>query len=126
MKTSTIIISFILVGLGFAANATEPDNIIVYSTAKSNGSMSVGNQSSYVKTFDVAMANLSNNDIDLSKLCLKAYSPDNEEFYLDTVDETLSSGILKKGKQVKGVAVFSSDNNAISKAALIKISDYCK
>ena len=71
-------------------------------------------------------AKLSGDSIDLSKLCLKAYSPDNKEFKLDTVDEKLSAGTLKEGELVKGIAVFASKNDAVFKAALVKISDDCK
>lgn len=126
MKVTTIAASLALASFCFAANAATPDNIAVYSTEQSNGSMSVGGKNAYTKTFTVAVAKLSGNDIDLSKLCLKAYSPDNKEFKLDTVDEILSTGILKKGETVKGIAVFSSENDAVFKAALIKISDDCK
>ncbi len=48
--------------------------------------------------------------MDLSKLCLKAYSPDKKEYKLDTVDEVLTSDSLKEGKPVKGIAVFASEN----------------
>lgn len=126
MKISAIVVSFALTGCCFAANASAPDNIAVYSTEKSNGSVSIGEKHFYTKTFEVAIAKLAGNDVDLSKLCLKAYSPDNKEFKLDTVAEVLSAGILKEGHPVKGIAVFSSENNNVSKAALIKISDNCK
>ena len=33
---------------------------------------------------------------------------------------------IDEGKPVKGIAVFSSENDAVFKAALVKISDECK
>jgi len=126
MKISTIAAFFALAGFCFAANAATPVNVAVYATEKSNGSMSVGGKNAYTKTFDIVVTNLSGKDIDLSKLCLKAYSPDNKEFTLDTVDEVLTKGTLKEGKSVKSFAVFASENDAVYKAALIKISGNCK
>ncbi|HEN3636759.1 DUF4354 family protein [Yersinia enterocolitica] len=126
MKISTIAAFFALASFCSAVNAATPVNVAVYATEKSNGSMSVGGKNAYTKTFDIVVANLSGKDIDLSKLCLKAYSPDNKEFTLDTVDEVLTKGTLKEGKSVKSFATFASENDAVYKAALIKISDNCK
>lgn len=126
MKAFTIILSSALAGFCFTASAANPDNVAVYATEQSQGSMSIGGKDAYTKTFEVAVAKLSGDSIDLSKLCLKAYSPDNKEFKLDTVDEKLSAGTLKEGELVKGIAVFASKNDAVFKAALVKISDDCK
>lgn len=126
MKMTTIAASLAVAGFFSAANAATTDNIAVYSTVKSNGSMSIAGKTAYTKTFEVMLAKLSGDDIDLSKLCLKAYSPDNKEFKLDTVDEGLSSGLLKEGKPVKGIAMFASESDAVSQAALVKISDDCE
>ncbi|MFT8210205.1 MAG: DUF4354 family protein [Symbiopectobacterium sp.] len=126
MKISAIVASFALVGFCFTANAATLNNIVVYATAQSNGSMSVGDKSAYTKTFEVVVAKLSGKDMDLSKLCLKAYTPDNKAFKLDTVDEALTTGMLKDGKPVKGIATFASEDDAVFKAALVKTSDDCK
>ncbi len=126
MKVSSIIASLALAGFCFAANASTPGHVAVYATEQSQGSISIGDKTTYTKTFEVSIATLSSNTVDLSKLCLKSYSPDKKEFKLDTVDEVLTSGSLKEGKPVKGIAVFASDNDAVFNAALVKISDDCK
>ncbi|HEI8723198.1 DUF4354 family protein [Serratia marcescens] len=126
MKISTIITSLTLAGFCFAANASTLSNVAVYATEQSRGSVSIGDKTVYTKTFEVSIAKLSADTVALSKLCLKAYSPDNKEFKLDTVDEILTSGFLKEGKLIKGSAVFASENDAVLKAALVKISDDCK
>lgn len=126
MKVSAIIATLTLAGFSFAANASTPDNVAVYASQQSQGSTSMGDKTAYTKTFEVSLAKLSADTVDLSKLCLKAYSPDKKEFKLDTVDDALTSGYLKEGKPVKGIAVFSSENDAVFKAALVKISDECK
>lgn len=74
MKISMIVATLALAGFSFAANASMPDNIVVYATVQSNGSMSVGNKLAYTKSFDVSVVKLFGDDVDLSKLCLKAYS----------------------------------------------------
>ncbi|CRY53893.1 MULTISPECIES: DUF4354 family protein [Yersinia] len=126
MKVFTIVASLAVAGFSVAANAVTPSNVAVYATEQSQGSISIGDKNAYTKTFEVALAMLSGEPIDLSKLCLKAYSPANEAFKLDTVDEVLSSGHLKVGKIAKGIAVFASDNDNILKAALVKISGDCE
>lgn len=126
MKFPAVIASLTLAGFCFAANASAPGNVAVYATEQSQGSISIGDKSEYTKTFDISIARLSADTVDLSKLCLKAYSPDRQEFKVDTVDEVLTSGSLKEGKPVKGIAVFSSENDAVLKARLIKISNDCK
>jgi hypothetical protein len=125
MKISIIATALVVAGSGFAANASPVGDIAVYATAKSQGSMSIGTKDAYTKTFEIALAKLSGNDIDLSKTCLKAYAKNNQEFKLDTIDEALASGVLKKGNMVKGIAVFADNNDAILNAALVKISDNC-
>ncbi|HCR3333856.1 TPA: DUF4354 family protein [Morganella morganii] len=131
MKISTVISAFILIGLSFTANAiktystSNPEDIMVYSSVKSDGSRTIGSQYTYIKTFNVALSNVSDDNIDLSELCLKAYTIDNEEFSIDSADDALTQGILVSGKQVKGIAVFSSDNPDILKSALVTISKHC-
>lgn len=126
MKTSIIIAFISLAGFCFDVNAATLNNFAVYATEQSQGSISIGDKNAYTKTFEVTLARLSGDSADLSKFCLKAYSPDNKEFKLDTVDKGLISGSLKEGHVVKGLAVFTSDDNAVFKAALVKISNDCK
>lgn len=125
MKVSAIFASLTLAGFCFAANASTPSNVAVYAIDKSKGSISIGYKTAYTKTFEVSLAIVSADTVNLSKLCLKAYSPDKNEYKVDTVDEVLTSGFLKEGKPVKGIAVFASENDDILKAALVKISDNC-
>jgi hypothetical protein len=124
MKVSAIFAFLTLAGFCFAANASTPSNVAVYATEQSQGSISIGDKTAYTKTFEVSLAKLSADTVDLSRLCLKVYSPDKKEYKLDTVDEVLTSGSLKE--PVKGIAVFASENDDVLKAALVKISDDCK
>ncbi|EHM49118.1 DUF4354 family protein [Yokenella regensburgei] len=125
MKFSHIAASVILSGFCFSAYASPTDNIAVYSTEKSNGSISIGGQSVFTKTFEVELAKLSGDTVDLSKLCLKAYSAKNKEYKLDTIDEEIATGMLKYGRPTKGIAVFASEDSEILQATLVKISADC-
>ncbi len=111
--------------VSFAANASDSQKFVVEATAGQTGSFSVGARSYYTKTFDVSLWLESGDSIDLSKYCLKAYSPDNTEFKLDVVEYTLTSGTLTKDASVKGFATFSSDRADVLSAAMVKITD-CK
>lgn len=126
MKIFATLLSLTLSVLCSAVTAANLDKVAVYATEKSRGSMSVGEKSAYSKTFDVVVGNLSSKNMDLSKFCLKAYSPEGDVFRLDTVSDTLAQGMLKPTKNTKGVAVFVSEDDAVYKAALIKLSDECK
>ncbi|NIF32830.1 DUF4354 family protein [Enterobacter sp. Cy-643] len=126
MKAFAVISTLALTSFCFSAAASVSDSLAVYATQKSTGSMSVGGKSAYTNTFDVALANLSDKDVDLSKVCLKATAPDHKEFKLDTVDEALVKGQLKAGKMAKGIAVFASEDAGVYKAGLITLSDDCK
>ncbi|MEB7891978.1 DUF4354 family protein [Hafnia alvei] len=125
MKILPLVTSFTLTCISITVHASSPSNIAVYSTEQSTGSISIGNSAIYTKTFEVSLANLSSDKIDLSNLCLQAYSPNLKVFKLDTVDENLTSGTLIQHKPVKGIAIFSSDSNAVYNAHLVKISTHC-
>lgn len=126
MKNLPFITSLALACISITTYANSLSNIAVYSTEKSTGSITIGNNAIYTKTFEVSLANLTSENVNLSNFCLKAYSPDLKVFKLDTVDESLTSGSLSRQKPVKGIAMFSSDSNAVYNAHLIKISNNCK
>ncbi|WP_042959174.1 DUF4354 family protein [Erwinia tasmaniensis] len=126
MKRFIMAASVTVAGFCSVAHAAVPDNAAVYATEHSKGSMSIAGKDVYTKTFEVMVANLADKEFDLSTLCLKAVAPDHQEFKLDTVDEKLTTGKVKKGQSVKGIAVFASDNAAVQQTALVKLTDDCK
>lgn len=125
MKKINLIVSILLSSCCFATFAVTLDNIMVISTEKSQGSISAGEKNFYTKQFDISLAN-NGKTINLSNTCLKAFNADGKEFKLDTIDEKLTKGELKKGKSLKGMAIFSSDDESVYAANLVKISDSCK
>ena len=108
-----------------AAVANAPANLLVYAQSKSEGSMWAGSKSAFTKTFDVSIANLTDQDIDLATLCLRAYASDTQSFGVDTVDDLLTKGWLKKGSTVSGVVVFSSGKRDVYQAAMVKVFHDC-
>jgi hypothetical protein len=104
------------------ANLNE---VVIYATEQSRGSISIGSESAYTKIFLVTIANLSGKDIDLSALCLLAYAPDGDKFDLDTIDKELITGRLESKAIIKGVAAFASQNEKVFSATLVKESQNC-
>ncbi|HGJ5900115.1 DUF4354 family protein [Arsenophonus apicola] len=125
MKKINLLASILLSSCCFTTFAGTLDNIIVISTEKSQGSISLGEKSFYTKQFDISLAN-NGETINLSNTCLKAFNSDRKEFKLDTIDEKLTKGELKKGKLLKGMVVFSSNDESVYGANLVKILDSCK
>ncbi|MHA7846766.1 DUF4354 family protein [Serratia sp. D1N4] len=107
------------------ALAGNAESVAVYSTQQNQGSAAIGSKVFHTKSFIVSVANMSDKNLDLSKLCLQAFSSDGKIFKLDTVDEKLTSGGLTPKAMVKGVAVFASSDESVYKASLVKVSDKC-
>jgi hypothetical protein len=107
------------------ALAGNAESVAVYSTQQEQGSAAIGSKVFYTKSFIVSVANISDKTLDLSKLCIQVFSSDGKAFKLDTVDEKLASGSLKPNVMVKGEAVFTSSDESVYKASLVKINDKC-
>lgn len=98
----------------------------IYATQISNGSVSIINKGFYTKKFDVSIVNLSDGEMDLSSRTLIASSPAGDIFKLDTVEESLVSGKLGSMKMAKGFAVFSSEDDSVYLATMVKFDKVCK
>jgi len=112
--------------LSFSAVAAKTDSIAVIATQQEIGSISTGAKQVFTKRFEVTLANLSHQAINLNKACLTAISPDGKSFKLDTVDDALLSGQLPAQGNHKGLAIFSSDDASVYQAVIVKISDSCQ
>ncbi|MBJ2260379.1 MULTISPECIES: DUF4354 family protein [Pseudomonas] len=126
MKFSSIIAPITLSLIALTAHAKGLDHVIVVSTQKSSGTMSVGDKSAYTQSFDIFLGNLKGREIDLAGYCLKAYGIEGQEYKLDTVDEALTVGKLKVGAPVQGMAMFSSVDSGVYQPLMIKLSGRCK
>ncbi|WP_431222818.1 DUF4354 family protein [Serratia sp. L9] len=126
MKTHYLTAALVLGVFSLPVLAANTEAVAVYATQQNQGSVAIGNQVFYTRDFTVSVANLSDKNVDLSKLCLQASSADGKVFKLDTVDEKLTSGFLKPKAMVKGLAVFASSDESVYKATLVKISDKCQ
>lgn len=109
----------------FARAENVLDGLVVYSSEESNGSVATSTKWGYTKNLIIAVGNMNDFDIDLSKLCYKAFSPENKQFKLDTIDIKLTKGILKAKQLIKGAVVFYSKTTDIHKSVLIRLSDNC-
>ncbi|WP_447831037.1 DUF4354 family protein [Aeromonas salmonicida] len=100
--------------------------LAVYSNDKSIGSMFISDYVAYTKTFDVLVVNLSEEDLHMSKFCLKAYSSDMHEYTLESASESLINGIAIPGGTLRGTATFLSKSDAVHKSSIIKLISECK
>lgn len=125
MNRLNILLLIVNMWLILSVSASNLDKVLVYSSEQSNGSVSIGKRWAYTKNLEINVVNMSNSDLDLSKLCFRATSPENKEFKLDTIDEKLTSSVLKPKQFLRGSLAFSSDSTSIHKTVLIKISDKC-
>lgn len=93
--------------------------LAVYSVEKSVGSISLSGYAAYTKEFDVTVINLSENNINMSKFCLKAASSEKLEYTLDSVSDSLKNGVILPGMKLNGTATFLSKSEDIHKASSI-------
>lgn len=126
MKALHLTAALVLGVFSLPVLAGNTQNVAVYATQDNQGSVAMGQHVFYTKDFTVSVANMSDKDIDLAKLCLVASSADGKVFKLDTIDEKIATGVLKPKALVKGQAVFASDDESVYKAALVRISDKCQ
>lgn len=127
MKTMSIATIFLLLQLSIQAHAAPAKDIIVYATEKSHGSISSDIKSVYTITFEITLVNISGHSIDLSAYCLKSYTPTpyNNGYKIISVDDTLSSGLLKNEGSAIGITVLSYDTSEYHHPPILTLSDKC-
>ncbi|EHJ8506518.1 DUF4354 family protein [Salmonella enterica subsp. diarizonae serovar 47:k:z53:[z84]] len=124
MKINILLILAMLSLTSEMATASVND-IAVYAVEKSRSSVFIAEQTSYTKTFDVTLKNMSEKVISLSGLCIKGISSDGKEYIMSPVENNLMKGMLQPQKTVKGVLSVLGDTTAIHKVILVKPSDDC-
>lgn len=103
-----------------SAWAGEADSLMVNSTQKAQGATVMAGKAFYTKDFDIVLANLSKQAVNLHKICLDAQSADGKHFKLDSIGSELAQGTLGPSKVVKGRASFASDDTSVYSAVLVK------
>ncbi len=124
MKFNILLILAILTLTSEMATASVND-IAVYAEEKSRSSVFVAEQTSYTKTFEVTLKNMSEKVISLSGLCIKGVSSDGKEYVMSPVGNDIMKGMLQPQKTVRGILSALGDNSAIHKITLAKPSDDC-
>ncbi|WP_347554621.1 DUF4354 family protein [Robbsia sp. KACC 23696] len=122
MKPRAAITSCLLVMTPLSAWANEPDLdlVVVYSQPDAQSAKMTGTTARYTKQFRIGLAYLSEEKLDLSKLCLSAYSPDGKRFPLAAIDAKLTEGHLRTPDVVKGRASFDADDPSVYSAVIVK------
>lgn len=122
-----ILFASLMFAFSFADNAEIPlDSAVLFSTQKNQGVVWTSEKAAYFKSFNASLLNGGKKDIDLSKICYKAYDSKGNSYQLDTIDEKLSQGLLKSGKSVQGFYQFVSEDEGVYGASLVKALLDCK
>ena len=101
------------------------DEVSIIATPRSESATSLGGETFFSQTFDVTLTNVGEKEIDLTTLCLAARDSSGKEFHLDTIQNTLTSGTLKPGTNIKGFAGFAGPDESVYKARAVVISGNC-
>ncbi|CAH1680630.1 hypothetical protein CHELA1G2_14735 [Hyphomicrobiales bacterium] len=88
--------------------------------------MSFSGKFSYQKTFRITFSNVGKSPVDLGKTCLILTGEDGRHYGVDTIEDTISKGIVEPGKSANGFAVFQSRDDDIFKQNKVSITDACK
>ncbi|KKB08359.1 hypothetical protein VE26_15360 [Devosia chinhatensis] len=111
--------------LAVATPALANDDIAIIATERANGSMALGDTIAYSKSFDIALTNTVDEPVALEDLCLVAVTAEGDTFVLDTVDESLTTGMIEPGAALNGIAVFSSDSITVHTASAVRAGSDC-
>ncbi|WAC46449.1 DUF4354 family protein [Pseudomonas sp. SL4(2022)] len=110
-----------------SAHAERPEptpSLFLMSTYKNQGSIWANGNGVYFKAFDASLLNTGKEDVDLSKLCFQAYDAKGNAYGIDTIDESLSEGILKEWQSVRGFYQFTGEMGVLD-ASMVKASYGC-
>lgn len=121
-----IIVSSLGVLLAANVYAASPyDTVMVRASQGERSAISVGEQSFYVKSFNVEVLNVGPQVVDLAKVCFRAYDKEGKEFKVDTIDEALTTGSLKAQGHIKSFIEFASEDDAVFNAQIVKLTTQC-
>lgn len=110
----------------YAAAPDQNTQPMVISSVREHSTTVYGDKIEYNITFDVAISNLSQKPLDLSKGCFEAVMPDNSVRPLSVIDEELTEGLLKVGENRKSFVEFSAEDNSIYKAVAVRYKTVCQ
>ncbi|WP_052715954.1 DUF4354 family protein [Devosia chinhatensis] len=125
MKTQILAALAAFTTLAVATPALANDDIAIIATERANGSMALGDTIAYSKSFDIALTNTVDEPVALEDLCLVAVTAEGDTFVLDTVDESLTTGMIEPGAALNGIAVFSSDSITVHTASAVRAGSDC-
>ncbi|GEM_PF-1842620 len=124
MALAVIFSSFGLTQTSYAQTASN--DVMIIATPTTQSATTNGEKVFFSQTFDIAVANTGEADINLDDVCFIAHGDTGKTFNTDTIDEKLASGTLKPGEQVKGFVAFATSDKSVYDARIVKASKDCK
>lgn len=122
-RTRLIIASLLL--LTGVAHAAPSDSLMIIASPDSTQTTSTGSTTYYTRMFEVSLANVGQQPINLATGCFKAYDRRGTAYALDIVDEALVKGSLAPSKHKKGSMGFSSLQPEVYDADIVRFSTDC-
>lgn len=119
-----LVVASLLLAAG-AAHAAPSDSLMIIASPDSTQTTTTGSTAYYTRLFDVSLANVGQQPINLAKGCFKAYDRRGTAYALDIVDEALVKGSLAPGKHKKGSMGFSSLQSEVYDADVVRFSTDC-
>lgn len=108
------------------AETSSTNDLMIIATPKTQSATSSEDKVFFSQTFDIGVANTGATDINLDKVCFIALGDKGKTFNADTIDQKLTSGLLKSGESVKGFAAFAGSDKSIYDVRIVKASESCK
>lgn len=117
---------FMLSGLSAFAYAEHFSNTISVTAEPQKVSVTtIGKNIYFSKEFNVLVINLGKETVNLSDGCFVGYDRSNRAYFVDIIDNKLTSTELEKQKSVQGMIVFSSDNEQVQSIQYVKFEAQC-
>lgn len=120
-----IFLSFLLTSFSSLAEGEILNKLIIKATTSSQGTVLVGGQPKYEKTFNVTVLSKAKEPIELTGFvgCYKAFDDKGKEFDELDVQAELLGTLGKNAKE--GEVSFISDDNSVYNAKFVKWSSQC-
>ncbi|MGN6448680.1 MAG: DUF4354 family protein [Brucella intermedia] len=116
-----IIMSLLVLPQSVHAETARKD-LIVTSAPTTRSATSMEDKVYFTQRFDVVIGNVGNSDISLKDVVLVAQGDNGKLFDTDTIEDTLTSGILKPGQSAKGFVAFAYEDKTVYGAWVVKVA----
>ncbi|MBS7705932.1 DUF4354 family protein [Chelatococcus asaccharovorans] len=126
MRKIFISVFSIITLIAFGAQASPLNNVILLASPADTTTKSYLGKFTYLKKFQIALANVSETAIDLRNACYLLIGNNGQTYHVDTMEDTVSGGKLEPGKSVNGFVVFAGADEDIFLQSKVIIANPCE